>query len=334
MGNPAAEIRILIATGTHRPTTDAEMRAKFGDALVSRETFVNHVCTDGAMVFKGTLPSGGELWLNSLVDWADLLVAEGFIEPHFFAGFSGGRKSVLPGIAAQKTVLYNHNTGFIDNPAAVRGNLAGNPLHIDMAHAAKLAKLAFILNVALDGDRRVRAAFAGDPEAAHEKGCEACLAETAVHRAAADIVVTSNGGYPLDQNVYQSVKGMAAAEACVRQGGVIIQCAALGDGAGGDAFYRWFKEAESPQAVADAIRRVPASQTRQDQWEAQILARVLLRATVIFVTGRENRALIEDMHMQWAGDLRKAMRVADGIAGADATVAVIPDGVGVVIRRD
>ncbi len=331
-GSPGAEIRVLVATGTHRPMTDTEMRARFGDDFVARETIINHRCAEDPMVFKGTLPSGGELWLNALVDWADLIVSEGFIEPHFFAGFSGGRKSVLPGIAARKTVLYNHNAAFLQSPHAVQGTLDGNPLHRDMLFAAGAVKLAFILNVVLDGDKRIAAAFAGDPEAAHAAGCEACMARTRVRRVEADIAVTSNGGYPLDQNVYQSVKGMTAGEACVRPGGVIILCAALGDGAGGEAFYRWLADAESPEALAGAIARVPAEETTEDQWEAQILARVLLRATVIFVTGEENRALIEAMHMTWAGDLEMAMRMTEGIVGEDARVAVIPDGVGVVVR--
>lgn len=332
-GNPQAEIKILIATGTHRSTTDAEMRQKFGEALVRRETFINHVCTDdGAMVFKGVLPSGGELWLNGLVDWADLLVAEGFIEPHFFAGFSGGAKSVLPGIAARKTVLHNHNAGFLSSPLAACGNMDGNPLRRDMRFAAEQAKLAFILNVVLDADKRVAAAFAGEPGAAHEKGCEACLRRTAVARIGAEIAVTSNGGYPLDQNVYQSVKGMTAGEACVPPGGVVILCAALGDGVGGDPFYRWFAEASGPAEVAERIKAVPADRTREDQWQAQILSRVLLHATVIFVTGPENRAVVEALFMTWAECLDDAMRIAEGIAGAGAKVVVIPDGVGVVIQ--
>lgn len=332
-GAPKAEIRILIATGTHRPMTEAEMRAKFGDGIVNNESLINHLCDDeGAMASMGTLPSGGELLLNGLVLWADLLVSEGFIEPHFFAGFSGGRKSVLPGIAARKTVLYNHNARFLQSPRAVQGNLEGNPLHRDMVFAARKAGLAFILNVLLDKEKRILEAFAGDPYIAHEKGCQACLAHTRAARVPGDIVITSNGGYPLDQNVYQAVKGMTAAEKCVRPGGVIIMCAALGDGAGGEAFFRWLADAPHPHAVREAIENIPPEETREDQWEAQILARVLCHAAVVFVTGEENRALVKAMHMTWAGDLNTAMGIAEARAGADARVAVIPDGVGVVVQ--
>lgn len=332
-GNPRAEIVILIATGMHRASTEAELRTKLGDRIVNHETIVIHDAQrDEDMVTLGTLPSGGVLRLNKLVSWAELVVSEGFIEPHFFAGFSGGRKSILPGIAAKETVLYNHNARFIADPRACPGNLEGNPLHRDMLFAAKQARLQFILNVLFDAEKRVTAAYAGDPQQAHAAGCQCCLQWTRVERVTADIVVTGNGGYPLDQNVYQSVKGMAAAEACVRPGGAIVMCAALGDGHGGEAFHRWFAERKSAQAVARDIAGIPPHETCMDQWEAQILARVQSKATVFFVTGAENRELIGRMHMRWAPDVDCAVAAATWLLGKDASVAVIPDGVGVIVR--
>ena len=331
-GAPDAEIRILIATGMHRATTLEEMNAKFGPELASCENFIVHRSIEDPMSFKGILPSGGELWLNALVDWADLTVAEGFVEPHFFAGFSGGRKAILPGIASRKTVLYNHNAMFIADPKATTGNLEDNPIHRDMVFAARQAGLKFILNVLLDGEKRVIAAYAGDVEKAHKAGCMDCISRTSVEGTPADIAITSNGGYPLDQNIYQSVKGMTAAEACVRQGSVIIMCAALGDGHGGEAFFRYFADNENAEEVERAIAGIPAGETKPDQWQAQILARVMRRARCIFVTGKENRETIEKMHMYWAGNLEDAMEIADSLIGKNATVAVIPDGVGVVVR--
>lgn len=330
-GSPNAEIRILIATGMHRPTTEAELRQKLGDAVVDKETIVVHqAARDEDMALMGTLPSGGELWLNKLVQWADLVVSEGFIEPHFFAGFSGGRKSILPGVAAKKTVLYNHNARFIQSERARQGVLEGNPIHKDMLFAAKAAKLAFILNVLIDADKRVIGAVAGDVEKAHQRGCAMCAEATKVKAVVSDIAITSNGGYPLDQNVYQSVKGMTAAECCVRQGGAIILCAALGDGHGGEAFYRWFADRQNADEVDRDIENVPADQTSMDQWEAQILARVMRRATCFFVTGEENRALIEAMHLRWSPDVNTALEEASALVGENASVTVIPDGVGVI----
>jgi nickel-dependent lactate racemase len=331
-GAPDAEITILVATGVHRPTTDAELREKFGDEIIARERIVVHRSdAENEMVRLGTLPSGGELWLNKLVLWAELVVAEGFIEPHFFAGFSGGRKSVLPGIASRSTVLYNHNARFIASPHAAQGVLDGNPLHRDMLYAAERAGLRFILNVLLDGQRNIVGAVAGDKDLAHRAGCELCGKLARVGRVGADIAVTSNGGYPLDQNVYQAVKGMTAAEACVKPGGAIVMCAELSDGHGGDVFFRWLAERKGPEEVLRDIEGVPPENTRMDQWEAQILARVLMKAECIFVTGEENRAMVEKMHMKWAPTVEDALAIAEARLGPDATVAVIPDGVGVIV---
>ena len=332
-GNPDADITILIATGVHRFPTEAEMRAKFGAAICDHEKLVVHNASDDSqLVLMGTLPSGGELWLNKLVAEADLVVSEGFVEPHFFAGFSGGRKSILPGVAGRRTVLYNHNAAFIHAQESRQGVLDGNPIHRDMAFAAQTAKLAFILNVLLDGDKRIIAAFAGDSVKAHEAACALCMEQTSVPAAPAEIVVTSNGGYPLDQNIYQCVKGLTAAEACVTEGGVIILSAGLGDGHGGEAFYHWFADRKDADEVMRDIVNVPKNETHMDQWQAQILARVQQRAFCIFVTEEENRTMLEDMHMGWAPTVNAALEMASEKMGADSGVTVIPDGVGVIVR--
>ncbi|MBE5783584.1 MAG: nickel-dependent lactate racemase [Clostridiales bacterium] len=334
-GSPEANITILIATGMHRPTTEAELRAKMGDEIVDHETIVVHeALKQEDMAYFGILPSGGELWLNKLVKESDLVVAEGFIEPHFFAGFSGGRKSILPGVASGKTVLYNHNSVFLKSPHARQGSLKENPIHKDMLFAAQQAKLCFILNVLIDSEKKVIAAVAGDLEKAHEEGCALSRKLTQVPAVEADIAITSNGGYPLDQNVYQAVKGMTAAEACVKQGGAVIMCAALGDGAGGDEFYHWFADRENPQAVARDIEKIPPEETRMDQWEAQMLARVLCKASCYFVTEPENKEMIENMHMHWAPDVDTALAMARKQLGENATVTVIPDGVGVIVTPE
>jgi nickel-dependent lactate racemase len=161
-GNPKAEIAILVATGYHRSSTEAELREKYGDKIVDKENIVIHDSRDrDNMVKVGILPSGGELVLNRLAMEADLLVAEGFIEPHFFAGFSGGRKSILPGIASKETILANHCSEFIAHPKARAGILKDNPIHEDMIYAAEKVNLNFILNVVINGDKKIINAFAG-----------------------------------------------------------------------------------------------------------------------------------------------------------------------------
>jgi nickel-dependent lactate racemase len=164
-----------------------------------------------------------------------------------------------------------------------------------MLFAAKEAKLAFICNVVIDSEKRIIKAFCGDPEEAHETGCAFVLEMGSVKAVTADIAVTSNGGYPMDQNVYQAGKSMTAGEACVRKGGVIIVAAECIDGHGGESFYRYFADSSSPKEVADRIELVSQEDTEVDQWEAQILARVLLHTTVILVSDKLPRALTESM---------------------------------------
>ena len=333
-GNPDIAIRILVATGCHRPTSSGELRDKFGADVVANETFILHDCTDQRNLrYLGLLPSGGALWLNKEALDPDLLVAEGFIEPHFFAGFSGGRKSILPGIAGRQTVLANHCAAFIDDPHARAGSLDLNPIHRDMLFAAQQARLAFILNVTLNPDKSICAAFAGDPERAHLEGCRRMARSVNVPWTPAEIVITSNGGYPLDQNVYQAVKGMTAAEACCVDGGTIIMVAGCSDGAGGDHFYRALAEAESPEALLAQIRKVPQQETPPDQWEVQILARILSKHRVILVSDMCDAALIRNMRMGHAATLPDAIRMALECAGAAARFTVIPDGVSVIVER-
>ena len=186
------------------------------------------------MVKIGQLPSGGDCIINRIAAEADLLLAEGFIESHFFAGFSGGRKSVLPGIASYKTIMANHSGEFIDSSNSRTGNLTDNPIHNDMVYAAAKANLAFIVNVVLDGDKKIIGSFAGDMVEAHKVGCNFVKEIARVKKIPCDIAVSTNGGFPLDQNIYQAVKGMTAAEATNKDGGVIIMVAGCRDGHGGE----------------------------------------------------------------------------------------------------
>ncbi|TCQ03249.1 nickel-dependent lactate racemase [Serpentinicella alkaliphila] len=331
-GNPTADITILIATGFHRLTTREEMINKFGEDIVNNEKLVNHDCWDDKnLVDVGILPSGGKLILNKLAMEADLLVAEGFIEPHFFAGFSGGRKSVLPGVASGTTVLANHCSKFIASEFARTGWLEGNPIHKDMLFAAEAANLAFILNVVIDADKKVINAFAGNRVLAHETGCKFVTELASVKSIPADIVITSNGGYPLDQNIYQAVKGMTAAEATANEDAVIIIAAACNDGHGGKAFYDTFVENPTPQSIMDKILQIPMESTIPDQWESQILARVLIKHKVILVTDQCDPQLVRDMKMIHAYTLDEALKMAYEIKGQNATVTVVPDGVSVIV---
>ena len=331
-GNPEAEITILIATGCHRETTREELVAKFGEEIVAQEKIVIHDCDDADhMALLGTLPSGGECWVNRLACEADLLVSEGFIEPHFFAGFSGSRKAVLPGVAGRSTVLANHCAEFIAHPASRAGSLNENPIHRDMVWAARKAGLAFILNVVLNGEKDTIYAVAGDMEAAHEAGCNFLKGLCGVEAAMADIVITTNGGYPLDQNIYQAVKGMTAAEATVKMGGIIIMLAKSNDGHGGEAFCRELMAGDNMDALMADILRRGRGETLPDQWQAQIMIRILQRARVVYVSDAEDE-LVCRLHMIPAHSLEEALELATQLAGtAEPMITVIPDGVGVIV---
>ncbi|OGV51187.1 MAG: lactate racemization operon protein LarA, partial [Lentisphaerae bacterium GWF2_52_8] len=246
-GNPNIDISILIATGCHRASTEAELIGKFGEEIVATEKIFMHDCrAETEMASLGMLPSGGELKINRMALECELLLSEGFIEPHFFAGFSGGRKSVLPGISSEKTVMGNHCARFISDPNSRAGMLDGNPIHRDMLYAAEKAKLSFIVNVVINGNREVIKAVAGNPFEAHRSGCNFLKDLCRVSVPETEIVIVGNGGYPLDQNIYQSVKGMSAAESVCAPGGVIIMAAECSDTHGGESFYRMLSEAPSP----------------------------------------------------------------------------------------
>ena len=330
-GNPDIDVTLLVATGCHRLTTAEELTAKLGSELAARERIVVHDCTANN-VAVGTLPSLAPLFLDRVAAEADLLVAEGFIEPHFFAGFSGGRKSVLPGVCGRETVLGNHCSAFIDSPNARTGRLDGNPIHADMLAAARLARLAYIVNVVVDEEKRTLAAFAGDFEAAHRAGCDWLRQRCVVSSPRADIVVSTNGGAPLVQNLYQCVKGLTAAEAAARPGGVLILCAACADGVGGDGFYRALASCESAAALYDAILRTPQAKTVPDQWQSQVLARVLRAHPVILVTRPELADAVRAMKMTYAASVGEAFSLALRRVGGAPRVAVIPDGVGVIVE--
>lgn len=331
--NPEIEIKILIATGFHRPTTREEMINKFGQEIVDNEVIINHLSENIKSVVRvGNLPSGGELWLNKIAMETELLISEGFIEPHFFAGFSGGRKSILPGVASSKTVMANHCSEFIASEYARTGVLQNNPIHKDMLYAAKMAKLAFILNVVIDSNKKVINAFAGDSELAHEEGCKFVMELASVKAVKADIAISTNGGYPLDQNIYQSVKGMTAAEATCNEGGVIIMVSACNDGHGGKSFYENMANANSPREVLDKIIKVGRNDTAPDQWEFQILARILDKHTVILVTDMCDAEMIRKMHMQHAFTFQDALERAFEIKGRNAKITVVPDGVSVIVK--
>lgn len=333
-GNPDADITLLVATGCHRNSSKDELVFKLGEEIFNNEKIYIHDCDDEEMLvtLDEKLPSGGDIVVNKIAAEADLLVAEGFIEPHFFAGFSGGRKSVFPGCCSRKTVMYNHNSEFIDSQYSRTGNLENNPIHKDMVAAARALGLCYVVNVVINSEKKVIHAVAGDLEKAHEAGTNWLKDKAGVERKEADIAITSNGGYPLDQNIYQTVKSMTAAEATLKDDGVIIVCSESGDGTGGDAFHNAFLEERDIEKLYKGFLDTPKIETIPDQWESQILCRILLKAkSVIYVSDYDSK-ILEDFHFIPVKTLDEAMEKANELMGKDSTVTVIPDGIAVIVK--
>jgi nickel-dependent lactate racemase len=226
----------------------------------------------------------------------------------------------------------NHCSKFIDHPKCRTGILDGNPMHEDMLAAARMAKLAYIVNVVIDEQQKTVAAFAGDFEEAHRQGCDFVAKYFCVPPAPADIVITTNGGHPLDQNAYQSPKGMTAAEATVKEGGVIIMLASCTDGTGGEDFYHLIADEPDIETAYQKFLATPQEETAPDQWCSQIFARIARRFTVIFVAQPEQKEMIEGLKVTYAPDLAAAMRMARAIKGEDASLTCIPNGISVVVR--
>ncbi len=332
-GNPQADITILIATGLHRETTREEQIRMFGAGIVEREKIVvNRAFQAEEFVSMGRLPSGAGFYVNRLAVECDLLVTEGFIEPHFFAGFSGGRKSILPGICSAETVNENHSYKAIASPFAAAGVLEGNPIHEDMICAARRVNVQFILNVALNARKEIIAAFAGDVENAHLKGCDFIRRISEEPAVTGDIVITSNGGYPLDQNLYQSPKAVSTAEACAGEDGVIIMVCACREGIGGSHFEKLIMGGNAEE-IDRRLAAVPPRETIPEQWCAQIYARILKKHPVILVTRYLDPEVVRRANMIPAATPDEALALAYEMKGKDAKVVVIPDGVSVMITK-
>lgn len=275
------DITLLNGLGTHRPQTEAELRTLLGAAIVDSYRCLQHdAFNDDDLMPLGQTSLGNPVRINRHFLQADRRILTGFIEPHFFAGFSGGPKAVLPALAGFESVLSNHNWEMIAQPQATWGVCEGNPLWEEMREVALLTEPDFLLNVALNAGQEITAVFAGDLLEAHRSGREFVRRQSMVAvDEPYDIVITTNSGYPLDQNLYQTVKGMSAAARIVREGGTIIMVAACEDGLPDHGLYGpLLAQAGSPQEALNLIEQAPL--TRHDQWQVQMQATIQLHADV------------------------------------------------------
>ena len=322
-----ADVTILVATGTHRANTPDELVRMLGADLVARCRVVNHDARDPqALVDAGTTPSGVPVWLQRAWLEADVRITTGFVEPHFFAGFSGGPKLVAPGLAGLATTLVLHDARHIGHPNATWGVVDGNPIHDDVRAIARMTGVTFALDVALNRDQQITQVFGGELFAEHAAAC-AHVKATAMCPVDApfDVVVTTNSGYPLDQNLYQAVKGMSAAACIVKPGGTIICAAECRDGIPDHGPYgRLLRERRSPEELL-AMVEAPGF-AEQDQWQVQVQALIQRKARVLVKATGLTHEQLRAAHFEPVTDLGIAVREARGAAGADARLAVLPHG--------
>ncbi len=321
------DVVVLVATGTHRGNDDDELRQMFGDEVVDSVRIVNHDARDrDRLTWVGTHGNGVPVWLNR--EWvdADVRITTGFVEPHFFAGFSGGPKMVAPGLAALETVLVLHDAARIGDPRATWGVTHGNPVHDDVRAIAAATGVTFALDVVLNADKDVVAAFGGDLAPMHVAATAAAkrMAMRPVD-APFDVVVTTNSGFPLDQNLYQTVKGMSAAHQVVRPGGTIVCAAECRDGFPDHGSYREvLASAPSPAALFEDISaRVD---TVADQWQVQIQARIQSTCRVVMHTSFLSDADLAAAHLEQTDDISATVARALAAAGPGARVCVLPEG--------
>ena len=319
-------VTILVATGLHRESTPVEIIEMIGSEIAATYRVENH---HGEVrdehTYLGESPRGVPIWIDSRYLNADLKITIGLIEPHFMAGYSGGRKLICPGLAALETVKVWHSPAFLEHPRAESGSLLGNPVHEENTWIAQRAGCDFIVNVVIDAQRRPLKFVAGDMLAAFEEGVAFCSQVVRDYLAEpVDIVVTSGAGYPLDTTFYQAVKGMNAALSIIKPGGTIILCASMSEGIGSPPFQRLFRENDTLEGFMHRITH--EGYFVMDQWQLEELAKVRRKARVKVITDGLPADVLQGLFVESAPSIEQA--VADSLAeyGPAAKVAVIPKG--------
>jgi len=317
-------IRILVATGLHRPCTREELQQRIGK-VVDRIPVTSHDARDtGNLACIGRTSVGNDVWINSSVATSDFKIATGCIEPHTLAGYSGGRKTILPGVAGEETIRHNHSPEMIVHPKVGFGRIDENPIHTEMQEASKLANLDFIVNVVWTPTGKLMKTVAGNPEQAWREGVRA--ADEVYRRTLdkkADIVVAGVGGYPHDINLYQAIShGLDSTLPLVRDGGSIVLVAECSEGVGSDVMYRWLKEASTPEDVLHRMKREGLAMNGHVAW--YLCLNVLTRVKIIVVSKLPPR-LLDDMFMKPASSVADALALAAHNLGRSWETIVIPD---------
>lgn len=320
------DILILIATGLHRPSTPEERVEMCGPDIVQKYPIADHYARDNQQhTFLGESPRGVPVWVDSRYLQSDLKIATGLIEPHFMAGFSGGRKAICPGICGHETIANWHKPKFLEHELATNGSLAGNPVHEENTWIAQKAGCDFIVNVILDSNRQILQAVAGDMLLAFEEGVR--FARTFVVDTVpepVDIVLTSGAGYPLDTTFYQSVKGMVAAMNILKPGGTVIIASSCSEGIGSQEFNEIAEKFSTIESFMEAI--IADRYFILNQWQIEELGKVLRKGKVKFYTDALSAETLRRFYVEPVGSLEQAMSESLAEYGPNASVAVLPEG--------
>ncbi|MDD5081857.1 MAG: nickel-dependent lactate racemase [Dehalococcoidales bacterium] len=318
---PRQNITIMVALGLHPPMDWAALVRKLGENIVANYNVVNHDVNQTVNI--GTTSRGTPVDINRQVVEADFRISTGFIEPHLFAGFSGGRKSIAPGVFSVRSAYHNHSYQMVEHPNSRPGVLKGNPIHEDMVEQARMTHLNFIVNVLLNERKEITHVVAGDVVQAHEKGCEIerrIAGREIEHKV--DITITTNSGAPLDLDLYQSVKGMDNAAAITRDGGIIIIASSCRTGIGPEAFRELHTSFSSPKEILQKIKRDGPMGV---QWQNQILGRTQLRNDIYLVSDLADN-VVKTMMIDPVRTIEEGIERAFKVLGKDAEIAVIPEG--------
>ena len=322
-----ANVTIFIATGTHRANTPDELDRMLGPAVARSYRIVNHDAFDlSRHRYLGETPSGGPIWIESDFLDQDFKILTGFIEPHLFAGFSGGPKMVAPGLASIETVHHLHGARMIADPRAIWGITHGNPMHDTIRAISEVVKPDFALDVALNKEHQITAVFAGDLVTEHKLGCEyvKATAMQPVDRPY-EVVVTTNSGYPLDMNLYQAIKGVSAANQIVAPNGAIVAAAECSDGLPEFGNFKdILRMKTSPAALLEMIQTEDFRV--HDQWQVQVQTQIQGRATVHFHTDGLTPEQVRAAHLEPCDDVAETVDRLVHAAGPDARIAVLPQG--------
>ena len=320
-------ITLFIALGTHRADTASELESILGQEFAIGYRIVqNNAFDPDTQVFVGETSLGHPIRINRELMSCEVKILTGFIEPHFFAGYSGAGKAVMPGMAGIETILGNHCASNIGHPNATWGHTWGNPIWEEVREVALKVKSTFLVNVTLNRDKEITGVFAGELDAAHAKGVEFARKTAMVPVAHLfDIVVTTNSGYPLDLNLYQTVKGMSAAAEVVRPGGAILVASECWDGIPAHGLYgELLKQSSGPDEL---LKRILAPGfSKQDQWEAQIHAQILLKARVYLYTPNLTDEQMQAAHLIPSRDIHQTLEQLIQEYGGNPRICVMPEG--------